>query len=227
MKKLLLPLLMLVGLVPTPTFSHDGTLDAYGNGGSTTTPGQRIRRARGHDRDKERVLSGDVINGIYGRGFNGTAFTTSDSASIEIQAGENWSTTANGSKVVIKTTPLTSVTAATSVSINGTGLIVTMPSAQTIAEGDVITADACGTVKRITAAGAVTTNTTNTFTAPAASNAGCVMYLVNVGAQNITLDTNSNFVSAGAANVVVTANDALIVASDGTDWYQISALLAN
>lgn len=113
MKRIVILSLFILGLNPAPAFSHDGTLDAYGNGGSTTTPGQRIRRGRGHDRDKERVQSGDVIHGIYGRGYTGSAFTTSDNAAIEMQAAENFSSTANGTKVLIKTTPAGSTTAAT------------------------------------------------------------------------------------------------------------------
>lgn len=105
--------------------------------------------------------------------------------------------------------------------------IVAPPSSQTIAATNTITADGCGAIKRITAAGAVTTSTTDTFTAPAAGNTGCIMTVVNVGANNITLDNNANFKSAGAADVVMTPDDVVIVASDGTDWYQVSALEAN
>ncbi len=103
--------------------------------------------------------------------------------------------------------------------------IVTPPSAQTIAATNTITADACGGVKQITAAGAVTTNTTNTFTAPATANAGCCMDVINVGANAITLDNNANFVSAGAADVVLGAGDTVRVCSTGDSgkWYQIGA----
>lgn len=107
------------------------------------------------------------------------------------------------------------------------GPLRTPPAAETITDGATITADGCWTLKRITSGGAVTTDTTNTFTAPSSANAGCVMFLVNAGSNNITLDANSNFVSAAAGNVVVTANDTLAVGSDGSKWYQLSALLAN
>jgi len=97
------------------------------------------------------------------------------------------------------------------------------PAAQTIAAGNTVTANACGTIKMITAAGAVTTDTTNTFTAPATANGGCVMCVVNVGANAITLDNNALFVSAGAADVVLGAGDSCVVASSGDSgkWYQI------
>ena len=113
MKKIILLSFVLLFGLAADSVSHDATLDAYGNGGSTTQPGQRIRRGRGHDRDKERVQSGDVIHGIYGRGYTGSAFTTSDNVAVEMQAAEDWSSTANGTKVIIKTTPSGSTTAGT------------------------------------------------------------------------------------------------------------------
>lgn len=108
-------------------------------------------------------------------------------------------------------------------------VLMPIPTSQTIAGGDTVTADACGGVKRISSAGAVTTSTTNTFTAPAASNAGCVMSVCNVGANNITLDNNANFKSPGGADVVMTADDCILVGSTGASgvWYALTALVAN
>jgi len=101
------------------------------------------------------------------------------------------------------------------------------PAAETIAAGGTITANACGTIKQITAGGAVTTSTTNTFTAPASGNSGCVMYVCNVGSNAITLDNNANFKSAAAGNVAVGADDCLTVGSVGSVWYQLTTLLDN
>ena len=103
----------------------------------------------------------------------------------------------------------------------------TPPSAQTIAATNTIAADACGGMKQITASGAVTTNTTDTFTTPAAANTGCCMDVVNVGAQNITLDNNTNFKSIGGADIVMTADDSTRVCSNGTTWYSVGSLVAN
>ena len=96
-----------------------------------------------------------------------------------------------------------------------------MPATQTIAAGGTINADACGGIKRITAADGVTTDTTNTFTAPSSSNLGCCMDIINVGAQTITLDNNTNFKSASAGNVALGAADTVRVCSTGDAWYQI------
>lgn len=97
------------------------------------------------------------------------------------------------------------------------------PTAQTISAGNTITADACGTLKKITAAGSVTTDTTNTFTAPATANEGCCMDVANVGGNDITLDNNALFASAGGADVVLGANDTVRVCSSGAAWFQIGA----
>lgn len=101
-------------------------------------------------------------------------------------------------------------------------------AAEAVAAAETIEADACGTVKRVTAAGAVTTNTTDTFTAPAAANDGCVMYVCNTSANAITLDDNANFFGAGIAgatpgDTVLGADDCCIVASDGAAWRQLGA----
>lgn len=100
----------------------------------------------------------------------------------------------------------------------------TTPATQTIAAGNTVTANACGGLKLITAAGAVTTSTTDTFTAPATANKGCWMFVLNVGANAITLDNNAKFTSPGAADVVLAQNEGIIVISDGsTTWYAAAA----
>lgn len=95
------------------------------------------------------------------------------------------------------------------------------PAAQTIGAAGTVAADACGGIKRITATAARTTSTTDTFTAPATSNSGCAMDVINVGGFAITLDNNANFNSAGAADVVLGASDTVRVASNGSMWFQI------
>jgi hypothetical protein len=82
----------------------------------------RVQRGRGHPGDKATIQSGDVINGLAGRGYNGSAFTTSDGISLELQASEAWTSTANGTKLLIKTTPVTTATAATSLTVSSAGL---------------------------------------------------------------------------------------------------------
>lgn len=108
-------------------------------------------------------------------------------------------------------------------------MLGTMPTAQTIAAGNTVAGNACGGIKRITSAGAVSTDTTNTFTAPAAGNANCLMAVCNVGANNITLDANVNFKSNAGVDVLLTADDCVQVGSTGASgaWYQISPVSVN
>ena len=103
------------------------------------------------------------------------------------------------------------------------GLRAIPPAAETIAAGATITANACGGIKAITSSGVVTTNTTNTFTA---SVSGCVMDVCNTGANNITLDQNALFTTAGGVDLTLGADDCVRVGSDGSKWRQISAVLA-
>jgi hypothetical protein len=104
------------------------------------------------------------------------------------------------------------------------------PSTQTIAATNTITADACSSVKTITAASGVTTNTTDTFTAPSTTagsgNQGCIMHVCNVGVTNtITLDHNAHFFTVSGADLALPANTCVTVGSDGTQWRQLSAVL--
>lgn len=104
---------------------------------------------------------------------------------------------------------------------------VNSPTAQTIAAGDIIAADACGSNKWVTSAGAVTTDTTNSFTAPTEILHDCCMKVVNIGSNNITVDKNANNFLAGAADVVLGAGDSISVCeywngSSGA-WYQIGS----
>jgi len=114
------------------------------------------------------------------------------------------------------------------VTLGASGVQTMMPVTQTIAAGGTIAADACGGYKRITAAGAVTTSTTSTFTAPDATQVGaCSMTVCNVGANTITLDNNAQFKSISGADIVLTADDCTMVVSDGTIWRSTGSLVAN
>lgn len=104
------------------------------------------------------------------------------------------------------------------------GWIVTTTAVQTIGAGNTVTADVCGGIKRINSSGAVTTDTTNTFTAGAAWTLGCCMDVVNSGGNNITLDSNANFRSNGAADVVLGTYDTVRVCQYlSAEWVQIGA----
>lgn len=103
--------------------------------------------------------------------------------------------------------------------------VVQAPSAETIVAAATITANACGTIKKITSAGGVTTNTTNTFTSPTSGYDGCCMDVFNSGANTITLDQNAKFKTSGGANVSLTSGSFVRVCSNGTNWYQLTAVV--
>lgn len=94
------------------------------------------------------------------------------------------------------------------------------PSTQTIGAAGTVAADACGGVKKISAASAVTTSTSDTFASTAtATKLPCVMRLVNVGQFNITLDSNSNFMTMGDQNLVIKSTRSVeVIGLAGVGW---------
>lgn len=150
---------------------------------------------------------------------SGNAIPTTDNDASLGTTSLRWSTVlsydaAFGDDVVVGGTAITS---------QAGPLQVVMPAVETIGAAGTITADACGTIKRITATAARTTSTTDTVTAPAAANAGCLMDILNVSTNTITLDYNVLFNSAGAADVVLGSSDTVRVGSTGAGgaWFQI------
>jgi len=104
---------------------------------------------------------------------------------------------------------------------------VAPPATQIVNAGNIITADGCGTVKRVFAEEAVTTSTTNTFTAPTITQAGCCMTVHNIAPVfTVTLDFNANFKTAGGVDIALGSYDSVVVCSTGTYWFQATALLA-
>ncbi len=189
------------------------------------------------------VGSGHRLGSVNFSGAYNTTNSNNTGASIRGYAAEAFTTSSTGgTDIAFWNSPIGSATQAETMRLTSAGklgigntapsgpLVVNHPAAQTIAAGNTVAGDACGTVKAITSAGAVTTDTTNTFTAPAAGNKGCCMDVINVGSNNITLDNNANFVSFGAADVVLTANDAIRVCEyNGASgaWYQTGLLVGN
>jgi hypothetical protein len=103
--------------------------------------------------------------------------------------------------------------------------IAKTPASVDVTGGGTIADDACGSVKRITSTGPVTTSTTNTFTAPSAANEGCVMLTCNDdSADTITLhgQSGNSFKGAGDADVALAPQDCVLVTSTGAGgvWYQ-------
>lgn len=87
------------------------------------------------------------------------------------------------------------------------------------AGGTIAVAGACGGIVQLTVTANRTTDTTNTFTAPAAANTGCRVDVINGGGGTITLDTNSLF--NVASNIVLGTGDSATVFSTGSAWILI------
>lgn len=111
------------------------------------------------------------------------------------------------------------------------GPVIKVPlSAQTVTAGAVIIAtNSCGGMKQITSGGDVTTDTSNTFTAPSASTSstagltsGCWMDVTNVGSNVITLDANASFLTYGGIDVSLRSGSTVRVQNNGTQWVQVS-----
>ena len=101
---------------------------------------------------------------------------------------------------------------------------MTLQSTQTIGAGGVIAADSCGGVKLVTAAGAVSTDTTNAFTAPAAGNTGCVMNVCNTGANTITIKHSTNSKTTTGGDLALAQNGCVDYLSTGTFWFQTAVM---
>lgn len=108
------------------------------------------------------------------------------------------------------------------------GFLVQMPT-QVIASGGIITADACGGLKRVSAAGAVSTDATNAITTPATSNYGCHLDVCNVGANTITVKHSTNTKTSTGADLALAANGCVSFVSTGSAgfWLQTSAMVTN
>ena len=189
-----------------------GTPDASGVRLSFASgPALLVRRGdnvSGANMQAERLLATATGNA----GTPAVAFTGDNNTGLYNIGAEQLGVTTNG---VLRMT------------VSTVGATVTPPATQTIAGGSTITADACGGLKRLTATGAVTTSTTSTFTAPGTAPSGCLMTVCNVGANTITLDTNAEFKSLGAADIALGPDDCTQVGNDGTVWRSTGPLVAN
>jgi hypothetical protein len=108
-------LFLLVASVGAENFSDSG-------GDSSNKPGSCVLRSRGHAQGREHLYSGDTLNGIYGRGYGASAFATANGVSLELQASEDWTAAAQGTKMVVYTTPKQSTMAALVLTVDGAGL---------------------------------------------------------------------------------------------------------
>ena len=79
------------------------------------TPNWTGRRADGTGASPSAVQSGDVLAAFNAHGYNGSAWTATAAASIELIANQNWTTAAEGTHIDIKTVPNGSLVSALAV----------------------------------------------------------------------------------------------------------------
>lgn len=195
-------------------------------------------RARGTVGAPTAVVNTDYLSAIWSYGYDGSAYRAAAVILVEVDATPG--TNDMPGRIRFYTTPDGSggpaermrITNAGNVGIGTTTpaakFVVDPPASEVVASAGTITANACGTIKEITSSGSVTTNTTNTFTAPTVSYAGCCMTVINVDtADTITLDANTAFKTIGGANQALGPSDVVQVCSNGTNWYQVGAVSAN
>ena len=115
------------------TSETDGATRWLGDSYSTTQPAGFIgRRARGTAGSPTAAQSGDYLTSIAGRGYGATTFGSTSTGSFNLQATENFTDSAKGTKATIRTTDNGSTTQSDKVTVLGNGNVgigTTNPSA--------------------------------------------------------------------------------------------------
>lgn len=126
MKKTAIPLLILFltaftaigqSVTLTPTTDKQLTLTAAG----VAVPNITGQRSDGTSAAPTALPNGAWMMSIYGRGYNGSGYSTNASAAITFGAAQDFTPTANGSNIQFYTTPLNSIFPAERMRINHNG----------------------------------------------------------------------------------------------------------
>ena len=88
-----------------------------------SNPAMIGRKASGTAASPTAVQSGQVLMFVGGRGYDGSAFSTTSKASITMAANENWSSTSQGSRITFTTTANGSTTSAERMRIDNNGYL--------------------------------------------------------------------------------------------------------
>ncbi|MEZ4904819.1 MAG: hypothetical protein R2822_25250 [Spirosomataceae bacterium] len=101
----------------TPTTDKQLTLTAAG----VAVPNITGQRSNGTSAAPTALPNGAWMMSIYGRGYNGSGYSTNASSAITFGAAQDFTPTANGSNIQFYTTPLNSVTPAERMRIDHNG----------------------------------------------------------------------------------------------------------
>lgn len=128
-------------------------------------------------------------------------------------------------------TSLTRLVTGSAFTQDANGVRMTPQTTQVIGAGGIIAADSCDSVKLVSAAGAVATDATNAFTAPAAGNLVCKLTVCNVsaGANTITIKHSTNTKTLTGADLALAQYSCVNYISTGAAgfWLQTSAIGTN
>ena len=97
------------------------TLDTFG---TSVPPNLTFRTARGTNAAKTATQVNDVLSNIAVAGYGATGYSAGGRVQLQTIATENWTDTAQGTKVVINTTTAGSLTLTPSISIDSTSLYI-------------------------------------------------------------------------------------------------------
>ncbi|MGE3832991.1 MAG: DUF2793 domain-containing protein [Parvibaculaceae bacterium] len=95
-----------------------------------------FRRSEGSAGSPEATASGQLIGGLSAFGYDGTNWTTSANATVQILAAEAWGPTARGTKFRVQTTPLGATSAITALTIAADGSLQMGGGETTVIDGN-------------------------------------------------------------------------------------------
>jgi hypothetical protein len=190
--------------------------DSYSN--SNYAAGVMGRRARGTIATPLALQAGDFINGVYGRGYTGAAFTSQSNGLIAITAGETWNTTATGTYIVFETTPNGSTTRTEKMRITGAGNVGIGTTAPTLTATRGLHID--GTTSEIhltSTSGGGTTSTDGSVIQQWSDNG---LYIWNKENASMSFGTNNNekmrITGDGKVGIGTTSPSYLLTVGNGT-----------
>ena len=112
------------GKAQNTLFDSYGGSVAAGDYSVSNAPSLIMRRSNGLASAPQTVKINDIIGAVSGQGFNGNAYTT-NRVSISYLASENWTTSANGTKIEFRTTQTGATSPSTALTIQSNGDLVT------------------------------------------------------------------------------------------------------
>jgi hypothetical protein len=172
------------GLAQGILFDAYGGSVAVGDYATTNASSLILRRSNGLASAPQTVKVNDIIGTLGGQGYNGVAYST-NRVSISYVATENWTTTANGTKIEFRTTAASASSPSIALTIQSNGDLVTpgnFTSATVTASNVTATVANITTITSTTVnAGTVTASAVNATTVSGTLQTASQTNITNVG----------------------------------------------